>query len=605
METAGEPFTIDMTAPVIHIAFREDDDTDPYYNEDRVADITVIERNFDVSRIKVMIVNLFGDLPDVSFTDVSDTEHRAVIVFDEGDYTFEVNGTDLGDHIAEVNYQGGNENLFYVDKTSPSVTENFAEFNREATKNSFNADKSVKISVMEHNFDPDLIQLRIFKKEAGSNHDMKELMDVTAEIIGPADWVHNGDMHNLEFTISEDAVYQIEMTPMDLAGNVSDYRSTAVFEMDQTAPVIVSRNGRYVGSDEITFFDMYTYIRKDDPAPTIEFSDANMDYIAYDLTVWIPDRSNPEVLVAVSPEKVYLEEDPDRTGFISGGSFTLSDFTEDGVYALELIAVDKAGNESRLSINTYARLVEQDVLAYILESNEEEKTGLYSFQYKNGTPISMRPDSFSDLDIFAIAKEDSDLEIVLRDMNAEEVPVDAQITADHSVYGVVIYNIALSSDFFKNTFSGDTDAELYLAVKNAGDRVDLGKIHIDNVAPDCDIPEDLSSWNWYFGDKIRTVTISNISEILDEERCKVYDNGKEIAFLYSVESNTLSFAIEEGWHDIGVVICDMAGNKNIIQERTNIYVGYFWLWVIIAGAIVCACAVVLVVRNINHKNTIV
>ena len=75
----------------------------------------------------------------------------------------------------------------------------------------------------------------------------------------------------------------------------------------------------------------------------------------------------------------------------------------------------------------------------------------------------------------------------------------------------------------------------------------------------------------------------------------MYDNGREIAFLYSSESNTLSFDIEEGWHDIGVVICDMAGNKNIIQERTNIYVGYFWLWVIIAGVIVCAGAAVLAV----------
>ena len=591
----GGPFTIDMTAPVIHIAFREDDDTDIYYNEDRVADITVIERNFDPSRIHVIMENLFGGLPEVSFTEVSNTEHRAVIVFDEGDYTFEVNGADLGGHAAEVSYSGGNEHLFHVDKTSPVVTDNFAEFTREEAKNSFNTEKYVNISVMEHNFDPDLMQLRIFRKEAGSNHDTAELRDVTAEMMGHADWVHSGDMHTMAFTISEDAVYRIEMTPADLAGNASDYRSTAVFEIDQTAPVIVSRNGRYVGDDEVAFFDLYTYLRRDDPAPAIEFGDANMDYIAYDLTVWIPDRSNPEVLVAVSPEKVYLEEDPDRTGIISGGSFTLSDFTEDGVYALELTAVDEAGNESRRNVNTYARLVEQDVLAYILESNEEEKTGLYSFQYENGTPISMRPDSFSDLNIFAIAREDSDLEVVLRDTNAEEIPVDAQITADHSVYGVVIYNIALESEFFKNTFSGDTDAELYLAVKNAGDRIDLGKIHIDNVAPACEVPESFRSWHWYPGDKMRTITISNISEVLDGERTKVYDNGREIAFQYSGESNTLSFEIEEGWHDIGVVICDMAGNKNIIQERTNIYVGYFWLWVIIAGITLCAGAAVLAV----------
>jgi len=32
-------------------------------------------------------------------------------------------------------------------------------------------------------------------------------------------------------------------------------------------------------------------------------------------------------------------------------------------------------NESLLNLNTYARMVEQDVLAYIMDSNPEAKTG--------------------------------------------------------------------------------------------------------------------------------------------------------------------------------------------------------------------------------------
>jgi len=82
----------------------------------------------------------------------------------------------------------------------------------------------------------------------------------------------------------------------------------------------------------------------------------------------------------------------------------LPDFTRDGVYALELTAVDVAGNESLLNLNTYARMVEQDVLAYIMDSNPEAKTGLYSFQYENGEPISKRPDNFSDIKICALQK---------------------------------------------------------------------------------------------------------------------------------------------------------------------------------------------------------
>lgn len=599
----SDKFTIDKTDPVIDIAFRADDDTDVYYDADRVADIIVTERNFDASLIKVMIENKFGNIPDVSFTDVSNTEHTAVIVFGEGDYTFEVSGMDMGSRAAAVNYSGGNEHLFYVDKTRPVVADNFVEFSSDATKNSFNMDKTVNISVTEHNFDPALVQLHILKKAAGSNHSITDLQDVTTELVGYSSWVDNEDVHTITFTVSADAVYQIEMSPADLAGNEADYRSTVVFEIDQTVPIVSARNGNYVSYEEVAFLDTYTYDRRDEPAPTVEFSDINLDYIRYDLTVWIPNRSNPEDLLIMRPEKVYLDKDSDKTGIISGSSFTLPDFTEDGIYALELTAVDVAGNESVLNVNTYARMVEQDVLAYILESNVEDKTGLYSFQYENGTPISMRPDNFSDLSIFAIAREDTDVDIVLRDTNAEEIPVDAQVATDHSVYGVVIYHFVLESVFFKDTFSGDTDAELYLVIKNDGERIDLGQIHIDNMAPTCDLPEDFRSWNWYFGEETRTITVSNISELLDVGNCKVYDNGNEIRFAYSSEDSTLSFTLEKGWHSVGLVICDMAGNANNIQERVHMYVGYLWLWIIIAGAVGFFAAVIIFCfkTSANHK----
>ena len=88
----------------------------------------------------------------------------------------------------------------------------------------------------------------------------------------------------------------------------------------------------------------------------------------------------------------------------------MPDFSKDGVYALELIAVDKAGNESILNSNTYMRMVDSDVLAYISNSNAAKKTGWYSFQYENGDPISKRPDNFSDIDIVVLAKNDSDIE---------------------------------------------------------------------------------------------------------------------------------------------------------------------------------------------------
>jgi len=44
----------------------------------------------------------------------------------------------------------------------------------------------------------------------------------------------------------------------------------------------------------------------------------------------------------------------------------------------------------------------------------------------------------------------------------------------------------------------------------------LGTMHIDNIAPTCELPEEFRSWHWYFGEEERTITVSNINELVDE-----------------------------------------------------------------------------------------
>lgn len=597
----SKTFTVDKTNPIINVSFRDDEDDDLYYSQNRIADITVIERNFNADRINILIENTFGQVPAFSFTERSKTEYVAAIDFDEGDYTFNVNGTDLGNHSATVSFSGGNESLFHVDKTNPVVEENFDSFTDSSTDNSFNSDKTVTIKVTEHNFDPDLTNLLVFRKSAGAEHSTEGLADVTYEALSGAEWNGEGDIHTLSFTVSQDAVYRVEITPSDLAGNISDNRSTTVFEIDQTPPVVTSKNGMVVSSEDTDFLDIYPYSRKDEPAPTVEFEDLNLDHINYALTVYIPDHTDTDAETVIRPVRVYLEEDQNQSGKIMGGKFVLPDFVEDGVYALELTAVDVAGNESLLNVNTYARLVDQDVLAYIMESNPVQKTGLYSFQYENGDAISKRPDNFSDIKIFAVAKKDTDVDIVLRDNNGEEIYTNAYAVTDDSVYGMEIYYFTLEADYFKENFQDDTDVYLHLSVKNEGNRIDLGNLHIDNIAPDCDMPEEFRSWKWFYGEEDRTITLSNISELLDVSQCMVYDNGQEIAFQYSSENRTVEFTLEKGWHNVGIVLSDTAGNTYYIQERSNIHIGFFWVWIIGAGAVMLSIAGVCAVIHVRRK----
>ena len=600
----NKTFTIDRTNPVVNVMFAEDDDTDLYYNENRVAYITIIDRNITPELVDIVIENAFGEVPAYTFTQNSKTEYVAVVEFSDGDYTVGVSGKDLGGHAATVNYGGGNERLFYVDKTAPQMEENFTSFVDSDTEDSFKEDKTVEIKITEHNFDQTLVNLQILQKEAGAEHVTEGFTDVTAEVLRTLTWNTIGDVHTASFTLANDGVYQVRMTPEDLAGNRANQTQTVVFEIDKTVPTIVSRNGKTVRADDTGYIDVYDYYRQDEAAPTIEFDDANIDHIKYVLTVYSVKQKDGERAAVITPSRVYLEEDSAKLGIIQGNKFTLPNFVNDGVYSLELTAVDKAGNESEVNVNTYVRLVNQEVLACIMDSDIEAKTGLYSFQYENGTAISKRPDNFEDIDIFVLAQNENDVQIVLRDNNGTVYNTNASATTDSSIYGMQMYRFTLESEYFKENFQSDTDIELSLSVINDGNRIDLGRMHIDNIAPTCELSDGFDSWKWYCSEDTQTITISNISELLDLEQCKVYDNGKEVEFLYLETDNSLMFTLEKGWHNVGIVLSDMAGNTYNIQEKTNIHIGFFWLWIIGGTAAVFLSATIYLLLYIKKKKQI-
>ena len=601
----SETFTIDKTAPIINVDINNGINNTIYYNAENraVMTIDVIERNFDARLIQAEIENAYnGNIPNISFQNISSTEHRAVVTFSEGDYTFDIRGTDLGGHSAEVNLDYEKVRRFYVDETPPVVEENFSDFVSRDTENYLNTEKTAVIKITEHNFDPNLVGLKILKKDAGTEHNENDLTDVTYSMVSMADWSDDNDTHTISIKFDDDAVYRIEISPSDPSGNTSDYRSSEIFEIDTTLPVVSAKNGSFVDEkNAVEFLDIYPYDRKDESVPTVEFTDVNFDYIKYSLTVYTPEYTNGRELSEVKPVSVYFDSDKDKSGIYEKNLFTLPDFSKDGVYALELIAVDKAGNESILNSNTYMRMVDSDVLAYISNSNAAKKTGWYSFQYENGDPISKRPDNFSDIDIVVLAKNDSDIDIVLRDYNGDEKNTDLTAEIDNSMYGVNVYRYTLKSEYFKDNFQDDTDTELYLSVKNENGRIDLGKMHIDNIPPSCNLPDDLKTWHWYFGEDSRTITVTNISELLDETNCKVYDNGKEIDFIYSETDGSLSFTLNGGWHNVGITLEDVAGNTYSIQEVDNIHIGYFWLWIIIIASVVFIGIIILIIYFVRKK----
>jgi len=581
---SSRTFTIDKTDPVINVSYTDGFNGTEYYNKDNKAVITldITERNFDSGLIKTRIENSFnGNVPSVEFSSSSSDKHKAVLTFSEGDYIFSVSGSDLAGHNASVNAPYEGTRRFFVDETDPDVTTNFDKFVYEDKDIFFNSPQKGSVTVREHNFDQNKINLKLMTKQPGSDHSEYNMNDNVYSFVKYSDWKTNEsdpDLHTLEFELDKDNVYQLIITPEDKAGNKGTAAKSSVFEIDTTLPTVTKKNDQFVSGkeNETEFLDIYTESRSGEPAPTIEFDDTNFDHLEYSLVKYVPDGKENRELGKIEAKS--------ESGIVSDKKYTLEKFDEDGTYYVEIKAVDKAGNSSVINKNTYVRMNEKEVLAYIPDSSIERKSGIFSLEYENGDAISMRPESFSDIDIVVMAKDKSDVKILLRDMNGDEK--DTMLSPeseDESMYGVGVYTYKLKREFFIDNYQNDTDSELNLSVKNGDDRIDLARIHIDNISPTGDTDSKFKSWHWYPGKEPQNIVVSNISELLNVDECKVYDKGEEIPFEYSEADKTISFILDEGWHDIGVHLEDYAGNKFDIQQVDNIHVGYFWLWVILGG----------------------
>lgn len=604
----SKTYSIDTTTPTITAALSNQTSYNSmYYNTDQTVTISITDRNFDASGVKFMLngsEQIIGNWTSTGEGDAA-VHIGTFTISTDGDYSYSITFSDMAGNTAEVFTQS----MFVIDKTSPIIKTNFDEFETEQEKHYFGCDsinKTAIITIIEHNFSAKDANAEIFRLEPGSEHDISGVKPTTV-----SGWSDNGDEHTLEipFEENDDGVYLIRVTPVDLASNSAIAQETVVFEIDFTNPIIAERNGAYVKDEKKSYENLEIYNEQtsieENFIPSVAFSDTNFDHIEYDLTVYTPEYLNGKEIGTIIPETV--------SGIISEKNYSLPEFKKDGVYSVDLTAVDKAGNRSVLCRNTSVLMMKSDVLAYISNSNKAESKGWYSLQKDENTPISKRPDAFSDLDITVFAQEDSKTSIILRDENGESQ--DTGITAENSedMYAVGVYNYTLPKEYFADNYPEGTNKDLYLWAENTYGKetshITLGWIRIDALAPTCSIPSDLKDWKAY-ASAAKTITLSDISESLDKTQCIVYDNGKEILadnFDYSDETDTLSYTLEKGWHDLSFVLVDEAGNTYTIQEISSIQVGLLYcLWfrilcgIFIAGVI--AGVVIIIVKKKRSVN---
>lgn len=605
---AKKQYSIDTTNPTITASLSNQNPVNKmYYNTDQVVTVSITERNFNPTDVKFMLNGSEQIISNWASTGEGDAAVHigTFTISSDGDYSFSINFTDMAGNMAEPFSQS----MFVVDKTAPVLKTNFDEFKTSKEEHYFGLDsinKIARITIIEHNFSADGANVEILKKESGLKHDKSNMNSVPAY-----GWRDDGDEHILEipFKENDDGIYLIRVSPVDLASNSTAAQETVVFEIDFKNPIIAERNGVYAKDEKKSYENLEIYNEKtgieEDFIPSVAFSDTNFDHIDYDLTVYTPEYSNGKEIGTIVPDT--------DSGSISEKLYTLPEFEKDGVYSVDLTAVDKAGNRSVLCRNTSVLMMKSDVLAYISNSNKAALKGWYSLQKDEKTPISKRPDAFSDLDITVFAQKNSKTSIILRDENGESQ--DTGITAENSedMYAVGVYNYMLPKEYFADNYPEGTNKDLYLWAENTYNKetshITLGWIRIDALAPTCTVPSDLKDWKSYTS-KTKTITLSNISESLDKSQCVVYDNGKVISaahFDYSDETDTLSYTLEKGWHDLSFVLVDEAGNTYTVQEISSIQVGLFYcLWFRILCSIfivgVIAGVVIIIVKKKKSVN---
>lgn len=650
---SSEAFTIDLIAPQIAITSAAPLN-DSFYQDETQITIRIVERNFSSELINGRIVNSFTSAsPAIVFrTDPNDsTVHIATVTFPEGDYEFSLSGSDLGGHRAVIRVNGGEPNDFYVtsfnvDATAPVIVTNFDHFGTDGDPNIFFNQSQVEkiengkatpllyaiITVTEHNFDMEDMHISVLAKAPGTEH--TTAWTAADEMGYYATWQHDGDTHTLQIAFAEDGVYKINMSPIDRATNTAYFDNhsldhTAVFEVDKTPPVYYARTDEFASDNGFVatpFYDVYDERRKDEKAPSVEFRDTNFDRIEVTALIYTPSYENGMELGKIKPSQLSEK----LSVPVRDNVFTLTDFKEDGVYAMTFVAVDKAGNRSPVISNTYFRMVFHDVLAYMPGSKKpdgfQKGTGFYSLMYEsegsngqiNYRPISKKATGFDDIDVYVIRPTSNEEIGTLYYQKDESV---SYFLSEYSGFTTQTERISetatmvkmhIPKEYYSETFKDDglnTRMDLMVTTQK-GNPVWLASIHIDNERPSATIPDDFRSGKIFFFEKEHTIVLTDISEILaDDDRYEsktiVYEcprNGErtEIPHIYNAQDNTLSFTLSKGIHHIDIVLVDEAGNEFNIDRVKYLVVGNYVLYAC-AGLLLISVAAVLAIRQLRKR----
>ena len=224
---APRNFTVDKVSPQVTVSYDNNSvENNNYYNQDRIATITVNEHNFNAGDV-VCNVTSTGATPTLSSWSTSGDTHTATIAYSEdAKYSFSFDYTDMAGN--KCNTVPTDE--FYVDKTAPKITLDGVNYH-SANKGDV---IGFTLTATDDNGDSNTFETKLQKVELnGKNKDITHLYD--------ADTSNGNEMKYTVGNIDDDGVYVVKCSVKDLAGNSTD------------SIVVADERGKSVSKDTVEF----------------------------------------------------------------------------------------------------------------------------------------------------------------------------------------------------------------------------------------------------------------------------------------------------------------------------------------------------------------
>lgn len=254
----AEEFSVDTDGPNVTVTWNDIEvHNEKYYNEDRVATITVRERNFDSERCNFVIT---GPTPAISSWSHDGDIHTATVRFSaDGDYTFSFNMTDMAGHKDDYNNK---VDEFTVDQTAPVIS---VVYDNNSYQNGFyyqNA-RTATVTIDEHNFRASEVEAHLSANDNGAS----------VAVPSVDGWSSSNDNNVATIDFDYDAEFTFSMDYEDLAGNPAETYGEDHFVVDLTNPVLEI----YDVENETAYNDVI--------APGVRYTDTNVDGNGFEMSL--------------------------------------------------------------------------------------------------------------------------------------------------------------------------------------------------------------------------------------------------------------------------------------------------------------------------------